>query len=142
MTTVAYRDGVLAADTLFTANGMRDHYSAKAWRIGRVLAAATGNSARIARFRAWAAGGLKGPSPYEDASDGGNGLVVAPGQPLLLAGSAGLTPIHAEFYAIGSGEDFALGAMEMGATAHEAVVVAARRDTATGGAIIVLELEG
>lgn len=38
-------------------------------------------------------------------------------------------------FAIGSGRDFALAAMDMGATAKEAVEMAAKRDVYTGGTI-------
>lgn len=41
--------------------------------------------------------------------------------------------------AVGSGMDFAIGAMEAGRTPFEAVVIAARRDPGTGGKITVLE---
>jgi ATP-dependent protease HslVU (ClpYQ) peptidase subunit len=42
-------------------------------------------------------------------------------------------------FAIGSGMDFAIGAMECGKTPFEAVQIAARRDPGTGGKITVLE---
>ena len=44
------------------------------------------------------------------------------------------------FYAIGSGCEFATGAMEMGATAEEAVQVAIKHSTSCGGPINVLRL--
>lgn len=44
-------------------------------------------------------------------------------------------------YAIGSGALFALTAMDMGATAEEAVRMAAKRDTCTGGTIRTFKLE-
>ena len=43
-------------------------------------------------------------------------------------------------FAIGSGDDFAIGAMEAGASPEAAVVIAAKRDTGTGGEITVLSL--
>ncbi|WAI96218.1 proteasome subunit beta [Vibrio phage vB_VhaP_PG11] len=43
--------------------------------------------------------------------------------------------------AIGSGEHFALAALDMGATPEEAVAYAATRDTATGGVIRHYKLE-
>lgn len=140
MTTIAVRGLTVAADTLFTCNNIRDHFGQKAWRIGDVIAAASGPAARIHAFRQWVAGGLEGPSPYQGTTDGGNGLIVARDQPLMLFGSSGVTPIHAEFYAAGSGEDFAIGAMEMGASAELAVRIAMKRDTGTGGDITVLSL--
>ena len=43
--------------------------------------------------------------------------------------------------AAGSGDNFAIAAMDMGATAEEAVRVAAKRDTGTGGTIRTFTLE-
>lgn len=42
--------------------------------------------------------------------------------------------------AVGSGMDFAIGAMEHGATPEEAVGIASKRDPGTGGTITVLSL--
>lgn len=44
-------------------------------------------------------------------------------------------PLTADWFAIGSGQDFAIGALEMGATAQQAVVVSAKNDAWTGGAV-------
>lgn len=54
-----------------------------------------------------------------------------------------LVPIPAglPFFAIGSGRDYAMGAMAMGASAEEAVRIAARFDESTGGDVDVLTLE-
>lgn len=43
--------------------------------------------------------------------------------------------------AVGSGMDFAIGAMECGASPEDAVGAACRRDTSSGGKITVLHLE-
>lgn len=48
--------------------------------------------------------------------------------------------IKDQFYAIGSGGPYAMGAMAMGATPEEAVAVAARFDPNTGGEIEALTL--
>lgn len=44
-------------------------------------------------------------------------------------------------FAIGSGRDFALAAMDMGASAKEAVEAAAKRDVYTGGTIRTLIID-
>lgn len=49
--------------------------------------------------------------------------------------------IKDEFYAIGSGGPYALGAMAMGATPEEAVAIASRFDPGTGSEIEVLQLK-
>lgn len=50
-------------------------------------------------------------------------------------------PIHADYIAIGSGEEYALGALEMGSSAIEALEVAIRLDPWTGGEIATLRFE-
>jgi 20S proteasome alpha/beta subunit len=54
--------------------------------------------------------------------------------------SAAFTPFSDEFAAVGSGKQFAYGAMEFGATALEAVVAASRRDSFTRGPFIEVHL--
>lgn len=48
--------------------------------------------------------------------------------------------IKDQFYAIGSGGPYAMGAMAMGATPEEAVAIAARFDPSTGGEVEVHKL--
>lgn len=50
-------------------------------------------------------------------------------------------PIKDQFYAVGSGAPYALGAMAMGASPEEAVAIAARFDPNTGGEVEVLKLK-
>jgi hypothetical protein len=51
------------------------------------------------------------------------------------------TPVGLRHFAVGSGADFAIGAMARGATAREALDIAATYDTNTGMGVDVLELE-
>jgi hypothetical protein len=51
-------------------------------------------------------------------------------------------PIEDEFYAIGSGANYALGAMHMGATPQRAIEASARWDEATGGEVQIMRLVG
>jgi hypothetical protein len=137
MTTIAYRDGVLAADSLATSNGLRDDYGSKIWKIGRVLVGACGDRAICLKFREWVANGLEGDSPFQGKEDG-NGIVVAPGGNVVCWGNHGPWPVSTPFYSLGSGYQIAIGALEMGATASEAVEIAARHDTSTGGRVAEL----
>lgn len=140
MTTVAYRDGVLAADTLTTANGNVDGYLPKISRVGRVLVGFAGSIPVGLKFRQWVADGMHGDSPYE-GGDTGNGLVVSDAGIVCWSGK-GQWPVTTGYYALGSGSDIAMGAMEHGATAEEAVRIAARVNVDTGGEITVLRLDG
>jgi ATP-dependent HslUV protease subunit HslV len=137
MTTVAWDGTTLAADSLSTANGLRETMGAKIWRVGPLLVGAAGSRALCLRFREWVADGLDGESPFH-GTDEGNGLVVPPtGQPLAW-GEHGCWTCPADIYALGTGYQLAMGAMAAGATAEQAVEIAARFDTHTGGPITVL----
>jgi hypothetical protein len=136
LTTIAWRNGYLAADTLWTANGARDDYGPKIERIGTLLVGCSGPVPVGIKFRAWVSGGFNGPSPLDGD---GNGLIVWP-HGVVGWCQAGPWPVSAPFYCLGSGSDYATGAMEMGATAEEAVRVAMLHDYCTGGEITVLKL--
>ncbi len=139
MTTIAYRDGVLAADTLSTANGLRDDYGPKVWKHKGVLGAAAGTGAICLKFQDWVRNGMPGDCPFQ-GTDGGNGIVVAPDGQMVCWGTNGPWPVKQPFYTLGSGYQIALGAMEMGATAVEAVVAAMKFDTSTGGEVQFVRL--
>lgn len=63
MTTIAYRDGVMAADTLTTWGNSRDGYVSKIAKRGSVLAAGSGSMAHVQRFLDWFRTGMKGDPP-------------------------------------------------------------------------------
>lgn len=139
MTTIAYRGGILAADSLTTCNGLRDGYRQKIFRVGRVLVGGSGSSAVCLKFRDWVANGMKGDSPFSGA-EGGNGLVVSEAGVVCWSSSGPIT-VYAPFYSLGSGYEIALGAMDQGASAEEAVRAAIRWDTCSGGNVNVLRLK-
>lgn len=51
MTVIAYRDGVLAADSLVTWRAHRDGHVRKIFKVGRILATASGTTALAQAFR-------------------------------------------------------------------------------------------
>lgn len=137
MTTIAWDGKTLAADTLATADGLRDNRAVKIWRHGKALVGAVGNQAACIRFRSWVLDGMNGESPFKEAD--GNGLVVSEAVTVCF-GEHGGWPVKEPFYTLGSGYQIALGALARGATAREAVEIAARFDTMTGGDITELTL--
>lgn len=138
MTTVAYRDGILCADTLKTCNGLRDDYGTKIFRVGPVLIGGAGPASVCLRFRDWVADGMEGDSPF--MGEDGNGLLISESAVICFSVS-GCYPIKAPFYSLGSGYQIALGAMDQGASAEEAVRAAIRWDTSSGGDVTVLHLK-
>lgn len=137
MTTIAFRHGVLASDSMVSSNNMHEGQAVKIRRIGKVLVGAAGSGALAQRFADWVKAGMKGDSPWT-GKDAGNSLVVCPDDTMLVFGQNGPWRSYSDFYALGSGELLALGAMAHGATAHQAVEAAIRFDCHSGGPIRTL----
>ena len=138
MTTIAYKDGVVAWDSLSCAGELitnieRDvkhfeHDGAEFWCAGAPSefdalreAHCLGN---LARFDL-------DISTYAITWDGEKLYITCVSEGVVV-----FDPISpCESIAIGSGSKYAIGAMDCGKTAQEAVQIAARRDTGTGGTI-------
>lgn len=144
MTTIAYRDGVMAADSQVTS-GNRKLRTSKARRLkGGGLIGGTGNLAHVLKLFRWADGGLRRGNKPEFPDGGADAeclLVKADGTVWLL--DEELEPMQFEdpFLAIGSGGPYAMAAMECGRTPEEAVEVAAKFDAATSGPVQVWRLD-
>lgn len=138
MTTIAYRDGVLAADGRSTSGHLIvNDKTTKIHRLSDgVLFALAGNDAYEAPMLYALEEG--GPLPaYDFDNDGGfiAVLVEVDGTLKTYEGEGDFSYVTDQFAAFGSGADFAYGAMEMGATAERAVQVACRRDKNSGGVV-------
>jgi 20S proteasome alpha/beta subunit len=138
MTTVVYRDGVLAGDTRVTdpdivpGSHRKVFQSRHGWLYG-----ASGKVASFVKFYKWAESHstrlLKKDPPDGDYS----GILVSPKGVAYFVedGSVWRVPDDTDFIAIGSGRTGALGALYMGATALQAVEMALKVDTNSGGPI-------
>ncbi|MEN5136102.1 MULTISPECIES: proteasome subunit beta [unclassified Pseudomonas] len=135
MTTIAYKNGVIAYDSQITSGNTitYDDYQ-KCHEVKGVKFFMSGKTCDYTALQDAYFGGVV--TREVDAS-----AIVADGDSLWCVG-AGVpegfwkSPIMLDsIYAIGSGADHAITAMDMGATAYEAVRMAAKRDTGTGGII-------
>lgn len=135
MTTIAYKDGVIAYDSQITCGSTvtYDDYE-KCHEVKGVKFFMCGKTCDYTALQNAYFGAAV--TREVDAS-----AIVADGEGLWCVG-AGVedgfwkSPIPASaIYAIGSGADHAITAMDMGATAYQAVQMAAKRDTGTGGLI-------
>lgn len=139
MTTIAYRDGVLAVDSLCTWGDARDGRTIKATQRGRVLAAGAGKIASVQAFLDWFRGGMDGDPPKMGEEDKSAFGFIFPGGATVVTWSAiGWERCDYDVFTAGSGGEYARGALEMGATPEEAVAVAIKHDTKSGGPILVL----
>ena len=141
MTTVAFRDGVVAYDSRITAEGLiRDDAAEKCTLRNGVRFFFLGATADNERFMALYFGGS------DDFKDIGCSAVVVDGEKLLLVAVAHETGMWRQpqrkdrYFSEGSGSDHAITAMDMGATAKEAVKWASKRDSCTGGRIRTFKL--
>jgi ATP-dependent protease HslVU (ClpYQ) peptidase subunit len=135
MTTIAYKDGVIAYDSQVTRGDIiTDDAYEKCIELKGVkffCAGALSDHQRLVDL-------------YFGAKSEGNidaSALVFDGVSLMMVAvddSTGLwkSPILLDrIYAIGSGSPFAFAAMDMGASAYQAIEMAAKRDTNTGGMI-------
>jgi ATP-dependent protease HslVU (ClpYQ) peptidase subunit len=140
MTTIAYKDGVIAYDGRVTAGGtiVYDDFDKLRERDG-VFFLGTGASSEINEL----VGAYFGEEVVGDC--GAEALVVHDGAVTLIGyyeGKLGKTPLLLDRpYAIGSGTDHAFTALDMGASAYQAIEMAAKRDTGTGGLIRTLTIK-
>lgn len=129
----------MAGDTLACWGTTRDGTFSKIAKRGPFLAGVSGALAPAQRFLDWFTGGLRGDPPeMPDGERTTHGLIVCPDDVILTWGPLGWERTHNSMAAMGSGGEFAQGAMAMGASPEEAVRVAMIYDTKTGGEISVL----
>lgn len=139
MTTIAYRDGVIAGDTQVTAGGMKVGSAQKVFKKGKRLWGFAGSLALCQAYSDWVKTGRKGEPPELTKEDDLDGFVIEDGK-IVSYNHNGKDTIEAEYYASGSGWLIAMGAMAMGATAEEAVRCAIKHDNGSGGDITVFNV--
>jgi ATP-dependent protease HslVU (ClpYQ) peptidase subunit len=138
VTTIAWDGETLAADTLLTWGAARDGRMAKIEKRGPVLAAVSGGVAASQRFLDWFRAGMQGDPPMMPDGDHTTFGWLIFDRWLITWGPLGWERTPQEKSAMGTGANFAVGAMAMGADARRAVEVAMEHDTKTGGDIMVL----
>jgi 20S proteasome alpha/beta subunit len=138
MTTIAYRKGVLAADTqMIQGTSIIGYITKIVRRDDGALCGAAGDLAWAQAFHRWFLAGEEGDPPAFD-DDGCKGLVIRRRKPIEVFESCGAFEFKPPYVSIGSGKEFALGAMHAGASAIEAVKAAMAFDPSTGGDLMVL----
>lgn len=147
MTTIAYRDGVMAADSGSWQGGASHPWANKlAKGADGVLYGVCGNAPEAMGFLAWVEGGYRGEQPKpEPLPDGGNAylvLAVAPGGPIRIIGARGEESYDAPYFALGAGAPTAFGAFYAGATAQIAIDAAKEHGEGAFGAVRTISHEG
>lgn len=132
MTTIAYRNGVMAADSRgYSGNRTPVGQKVKVEKLedGTLLGASCTIAGGAEAIRRWYVDGMPKEVPYA-LPESFTLLVVKPNGEAFYGNDAHMLagPLNDSFYAIGSGSDYALGAMQMGADAKTAVEVACKLD--------------
>jgi hypothetical protein len=146
VTIIAYRDGVLAADSLATDVNY-DGRCGMVMKIARSpdgeIGGASGGGGDSALFVRWLQDGMQEKDdiwPLDDKET--EAFVVERNKRVVYFNRWGKRDtIKAPFHAIGSGAPYALGAMAVGATAEEAVAAAIKLSVWCGGRIQILKLK-
>lgn len=145
MTVIAFRDGILASDSLVqTERGVQSGFARKIIRCrGDVLAGASGAASSCSRFLEWAAvNRIKPFIPDEDDKELDGVLFYPDGRVAYYDSNGGPDFIEAPFHATGIGGEIAKGAMAHGATSEEAVRYAIELSGACGGEVLTLRFVG
>ena len=137
MTTIAVRDGVMACDSLIT--GGMSAAATKMHRKGGVIVGFAGDWLAGEYFAQQYLSGENG-SKKRDSDDDVELLVLKPSGIYLVDYRFREVKIASKYYAIGSGAPLAMVAMNMGATAADAVREAIVVDDYSGGRIRTLRL--
>lgn len=144
MTTIAYRNGVLAADTRMC---LGDNLLGTTVKIARNangdLAGAAGDATYNFAFLKWFTGLESTPPPEAKQTDNNidRGVIFRKNGVIEVYEPRGQFQVVAPYYAFGSGRPEALGAMYAGADAETAVRAASAHDAFTGGDVTILRHE-
>lgn len=144
MTTIAYKNGVLAADK----QAQWGSFAHPVTKIRRMkdgsVAGGSGELTFVLQMFEWLDAGAEPgtfPKDQRDKDDWQPILVVRPtGQILLYERTPYPVVSEGPMFAIGSGRDYALMAMHLGKSAPEAVELASRFDRGTGSQVDTLTI--
>ena len=130
MTVIAFRDGILAADSGVFQGDVFVGTCEKIWRnADGFLGGHTGYFDESVAFQNWFMAGMKDAAPRIDDKSGNEGLIITPEGETFWIGDKGRRKAMCcgDFFALGCGYEIALGAMHAGLGAIEAVRIVTER---------------
>lgn len=138
MTTIVYRDGIICADTMISDSIGGIH--GRVNKIGfseRYAGGCAGDMDNMVLFKKWVENDCKDVPEFSEEMEG---FVIDEKLNIYFVNNKGLLcPVDVEFTACGSGSHFAIGAMAHGATAEEALAIAAKHDSHTNNIFDVVK---
>jgi len=147
LTTIAYRNGVLAADRrAYGGDKVPFGLKTKIHELadGTLFGSSSCSVGADRLIRRWLEDGCPAPKSGDLTPETFEAIVIRPnGDVYFACNNLELSgPVEAEYVAIGSGNQYALGAMAMGAGPERAVEIASELDVWSGGGVTVLRHEG
>jgi ATP-dependent HslUV protease subunit HslV len=148
MTTLAYRDQILAADSGAWVGNVMHRTSAKLAKdsLGR-LHGVVGNAGEATTYLNWVRSGMEGPPPMpkeidpKDSTSSFIALIIELDGTIYMHTAGGQEEhIDAPYFALGSGSEFAMGAMYAGGSAETAVHAAAAHSNYAATPIVTMRL--
>ena len=147
MTIIAVRNGIMAGDSLYVANGIKS-YGSKILQSQEHIIGWAGNENDCFILRSWFLSGDKSQMPeyrlqHKDDEPAAALLVLYPDNKVEVVYSTGyVSEVISEFEAIGSGAISAIAAMHMGANAQRAAEIACIVSDGCGGEIVTARFSG
>jgi len=140
VTTIAFKNGVLAADTGLTTSSVAGEIK-KINKCEDFIGGACGNVVDVHKFLDWVEKGAD-PEALPKFADDFKGLLIDKTHNVRFVYKEGIScSVDAPFHAVGSGEEVAKGAFIAGATAKEAVQAAIHIDPYTRGHVDALRFK-
>jgi len=138
MTTIVYKDGIMAADTLVQTNGISGH-SKKIKKVNNTLFGIAGEISVFDDVIKWwfDTKTLESFPSYIKGFET-SVLIVPPNRKIsiVVCDKPVILNFTEKIWAIGSGDHLAFGALAMGASAKEAVKVSIKYDSYSGGKVM------
>lgn len=144
MTIITLRDGYMCSDSLITQGDLKLGEVRKIFDLGDYVVGIAGTYQHAMAFVGWFSEGRPEKRPdFDGEKPNFDALVYDRVRNCTLYYSDGFLGdlIVSDCYAIGSGTDLAIGAMEAGATAQEAVRLTIKRSSNCGGKICKIKLK-
>jgi ATP-dependent HslUV protease subunit HslV len=144
MSTIAYRDGVMAADTGSWHAGVKHDFALKiATGPDGTLYGAVGDAAQCSAVMRWVHEGCVGPMPEAERTENRGSsftvMAVPPNGMISLISAYGTEAYPAPYFAIGGGAEVAFGALHAGADAADAIRAAIDHSEYATGFVRLIE---
>lgn len=142
MTTIVYRDGIMAADSMLTDWGDIKRQTDKIFIMPDAVIGTAGDDGDILNFLDWWEAGHNSKKKPRRSSVTELHLIIvdATGKASIWAEDYNGEVVKEPFCSIGSGRGVAYGALEMGATAEQAVKAACKWNLNTREPIVMVDV--